>query len=111
METVARSAEPSWRPDQKISGSTQYLGGKPYGLEQFSQLFTARQLVALTTFSDLVVEAQSRILSDANNAGFLNGENGLDSGGVDAKAYAEAVAVYLAFAVDRVVDRHTSIAT
>jgi putative DNA methylase len=53
MEEIARNAKPMWRPDVVISGSTQYLGIKPYGMEEFSELFTDRQLVALTTFSYL----------------------------------------------------------
>ena len=56
-ETAAREAKPEWKPEVKISGSTQYLGVLPYGMERFDQLFTSRQLAALTTFSDLVAEA------------------------------------------------------
>ena len=40
-----------------------------YGLKNYSDLFTPRQLVALTTFSDLVAEATKRILGDAAGAG------------------------------------------
>ena len=65
MEAVAQEAAPDWRPEIKISGSTQYLGVKPYGMEQFDQLFTPRQLVALTTFSDLVAEVREQIYSAA----------------------------------------------
>jgi putative DNA methylase len=53
MEAIAHKAEPEWKPDVEISGTTQYLGVKPYSMNQFSDLFTPRQLVALTTFSDL----------------------------------------------------------
>ena len=54
----AHNAKPEWKPDVTISGSTQYLGVKPYGMERFDQLFTNRQLVALTTFFDLVQEVR-----------------------------------------------------
>ena len=37
---------PKWRPDLLISGNTQYLGIKPYGIDRFDQLFTNRQLLA-----------------------------------------------------------------
>ena len=60
MEAVALQARPGWKPDVGISGSTQYIGVKPYGMEQFSQLFTDRQLVALTTYSDLVQEVRGQ---------------------------------------------------
>ncbi|MSR33006.1 MAG: hypothetical protein EXR99_16055, partial [Gemmataceae bacterium] len=52
MEAIASQAKPEWKPEVTISGSTQYLGVKPYGMDRFDQLFTDRQLVALTTFSD-----------------------------------------------------------
>jgi putative DNA methylase len=35
-----------------------------YGLDTFAKLFTARQLMALTTFSDLVIEARETVLAD-----------------------------------------------
>jgi putative DNA methylase len=65
IETVAQQARPEWKPEATISGSTQYLGVKPYGMEQSSQLFTDRKLVALTTFSDLVLEAREQVKRDA----------------------------------------------
>jgi putative DNA methylase len=68
-----------------------------YGLTKFGDLFTPRQLVALTTFSDLVPEAIARIRADALAAGMPDDGRGLDAGGTGATAYAEAVGVYLAF--------------
>jgi hypothetical protein len=35
--------------------------GKPYGMNLFSELFTDRQLVALTTLSDVVQEMHERV--------------------------------------------------
>ena len=101
MEEIAQKAEPTWVPDVVISGSTQYLGVKPYGMERFSQLFTDRQTVALTTFSDLVSEAREKVKRDAVAIGLLDDGVVLNAGGVGASAYADAVAVYLAFAVDK----------
>jgi putative DNA methylase len=44
-------------------------------MDKHYKLFTNRQLVALTTFSDLVMEARARVLADARNAGVaLGGE-------------------------------------
>ena len=100
-EIMARKAEPDWRPDVTISGSTQYLGVKPYGMEQFDQLFTNRQIVALNTFSDLVQVAHKRVEHNAQSAGISNDVNSLSMGGNGATAYADAVAVYLAFVVDK----------
>ncbi len=110
MEAIARQAQPEWKPDVVISGSTQYQGIKPYGMEQFSQLFTNRQLVALTAFSDLVHEARERVYREGLIAGRPDGDKSLADGGVGATAYAEAIAVYLSFAISKVADRGSSLA-
>lgn len=104
QEPAAQRVQPEWLPDVTISGSTQYLGIKPYGMDRFDQIFTSRQLVALVTFSDLVTQAGERIFRDAVAAGLPDDEVGLNSGGTGARAYAEAVRVYLAFAMDRCAD-------
>jgi putative DNA methylase len=75
-----------------------------YGLDVYGDLFTTRQLMALTTFSDLVPEAISRIRMDAHAAGMSDDTHKLDAGGVGATAYAEAVGVYLALILDRMAD-------
>jgi putative DNA methylase len=100
-EAVALKAKPEWKPEVAISGSTQYLGVKPYGMDRFDQLFTNRQLVALTTFSDLVSEALLQIRRDAIQCGRSGDALPLHEGGGGAIAYAEAVGMYLAFAVDK----------
>jgi putative DNA methylase len=108
---VALSARPNWKPDVTISGSTQYLGVQPYGMTKFSDIFTDRQLVALTTFSDLLSEARELVKQDALAAGMDAGENGLEAGGTGAAAYSEAICTYLAFGVDRMLDYGSSIST
>jgi putative DNA methylase len=108
MEAVAYEEKPEWKPDVVISGSTQYLGVKPYGMEQFSQLFTDRQLVAISTFSDLVMEVRGRIKHEAQTVGMLDDGRLLDDGGTGATAYADALTVYLAFAVDKMAARQTT---
>ena len=100
-EAVADEAKPEWRPEVTISGTTQYLGIKPYGMTHFDQLFTPRQLAALTTFSDLVTEAMGRVERDAATVDLSNDERLLRDGSTEAKAYAEAVGVYVAFAIDK----------
>jgi putative DNA methylase len=111
MELVACQAKPEWKPDVVISGSTQYLGVKPYGLKHFSQLFTDRQLVALTTFSDLVAEARARVNRDALIAGLPDDGCGLDASGTGATAYADAVAVYLSFLISKLTDKGSTLCT
>jgi putative DNA methylase len=81
-----------------------------YGLVTWGHLFTPRQLVALTTFCDLIGEVRERIFQDAVSAGVSGGATGIDAGGAGATAYAEAVSVYLAFAMTRMADWGNSLA-
>ena len=104
-EVIARKAKPEWTPDQQMSRDTSNLvSGRGYGFFTWEDLFTPRQLVALTTFSDLVTEARARVERDAIVAGLPDDSTPLRDGGAGATAYAEAVGVYLAFAVDRCSD-------
>ena len=114
-EKIVGEAIPDWRPDVTVSGSTQYLGVKPYGIDRFDQLFTNRQLVALNTFTDLVHEAMEQASVDALAADrksvrdtglrrFDESDIGLAEGGTGPRAYGQAVGTYLALAVDRCAD-------
>lgn len=82
-----------------------------YGMTRHSDLFTPRQLTALTTFSDLVQDVRAEVLRDALAAGLAEADRGLAEGGRGAAAYADAVATYLAFAVDRGADAWSSLAS
>ena len=104
IEIVAGSLKPEWRPGGTICGSTQYLGVKPYGMDRFDQLFTERQLVALSTFSELVCRARERVLADSVAAGMTQHVGRLCDGGTGAEAYSDVVASYLAIAVSRLSD-------
>ena len=101
MEAVARRAEPTWKPD--VEFLQQALGFRVgnYGMTKWSDLFTPRQLVALTTFSDLIAEARTKVRNDAIHAGMPKDDEGLETGGTGTTAYAEAVCVYLAFVIDK----------
>jgi putative DNA methylase len=109
-EAAALKAKPEWRPEVTISGSTQYLGVKPYGMDRFDQLFTDRQLVALTIFSDLAGEAIQMVRRDALQSGLSSDATPLRDGGTGVTAYAEAVALYFACATDRCADYWSSLA-
>lgn len=61
-----------------------------YGYITFSELYTNRQLMALSTFSDLVAEAQQKVECDGGSP-----------------EYAKAVSVYLAFSVDKLSDTNS----
>lgn len=81
-----------------------------YGLTEWTELFTKRQLTAMTTFSDLAVEVRERVLADALAAGLPRGER-LANSGDSAEAYADAVATYLAFALSKFAARNNTMCT
>jgi putative DNA methylase len=102
MEALARSAAPAWKPDLQVTTPCHDVDRLPmYGMPTWGDAFTPRQLVALTTFSDLVQEAIEQVKVHALAAGWPDGGPGLDDGGKAAIAYAEAVGVYLAFALNK----------
>jgi putative DNA methylase len=111
MESLALTAKPSWKPETQLPDDPRNFWTVHYGLTTYADIFTPRQLVGLATFSDLVQEAREQVKADVPVEGRLDEAISLCEGGSGATAYAEAVAVYLACAVDRVVDRHSSIAT
>ena len=103
MEEVAAAAQPTWRPDLPMPNNPRWFSPPLYGMPTFGHLFTARQLVMLTTFADLVGVARERILADATQAGLPNDPRPLAQGGTGPIAYADAVATYLAITVSRLV--------
>jgi len=111
QEQLAATAKPTWIPETPIPDQALSIRVQLYGMNTHGKLFTSRQLVALTTFSDLVGEARERVRADALAAGFDKDERGLDAGGTRAQAYADAVSVYLGMVVGRASDYWTMIAT
>ena len=109
VEEIARRAQPRGVPDTQLPERALGFRVQKYGMLQWRDLFTPRQLVALTTFSDLVGEAMWRIRSDAVAARFPDDDCPLRDGGNGARAYGEAVAVYLAFLVDQLANHSSSI--
>jgi putative DNA methylase len=110
IEAVAAAAKPEWKPDTDTHGKCRVNIGL-YGLTKWGDLFTPRQLVSLTTFSDLVGEVRERIYRDALSSGLPDDSAGLRNGGAAATAYAEAVSVYLAFSVDKEAEAMSTICT
>lgn len=101
QETIAAVAEPEEAPQSNLPAQALGFRVQAYGMDQWKKLFTNRQLTALTTFSALVGEAQKKAEADAIAAGLADDGVGLADGGTGARAYGEAVGVYLAFAVDK----------
>lgn len=103
-EAIAQQARPEWKPEVAMPENPRWFSPPLYGLKTYGDLFTPRQLVALTTFSDLVQEAIEKCRQDALAAGLADDGVGLDAGGSGATAYAQAVGVYLGIALSRLTD-------
>lgn len=108
QEKVAHSAQPKWKPESDLPKEALGFRVQNYGMTKHADLFTSRQLVALTTFSDLVGEAKDRAIRDAVAAGLPDDDVPLEDGGKGARAYGEAVATYLGFSVSKSTTRNSS---
>ena len=104
---AAFKAQPTWRPDCELPKKHRNFQGPGYGLDNVGDLFTRRQLVALTTLSDLVGEAMEQIRLDYGSGH----ETGLGWSGKGAKAYSHAIGTYLSFALSKLADRGSTICT
>ncbi|MBW7893700.1 MAG: DUF1156 domain-containing protein [Opitutaceae bacterium] len=109
QEAAALKAKPEWKPEQPLPDDPRNFWTVQYGLTTYGDLFTPRQLVALTTFSDLASEAAERIRTDAIAAGLgKEGKLSLD-GEMSVTEYGRGVATYLAFLVNQVANHSSSI--
>lgn len=87
---IAGDLQPSWRPDSDMARNPRHMTPPLYGMTTFDRLFSPRQLLALTTFSDLIRAVRRQILDDAAR-----------SGDRDSEAYMRAIVTYLALALDK----------
>lgn len=110
-EAAALKAKPEWKPEVAMPENPRWFSPPLYGLKTYGDLFTSRQLVALTTFSDLVQEARERVERDALAAGLSADAKPLRDGGAGAKAYSDAVAVYLSFLISKLTDKGSTLCT
>lgn len=110
-EAVARRATPDWKPETPLAPDPRALWTPPYGLTTYGDLFTDRQIVALTAFSDLIGEVRERVRTDALASGLPDDAKSQYDTGLGAKTYADAVSVYLGFAVSSLSDRMSTICT
>lgn len=92
---------PAERPLGEMPENPRWFSPPAYGMSGYADLFTNRQLVALTTFSDLVGEARTKVEADAQIAG-LNPDQ--------ATTYANAVVTFLALLTSRIADQNNSLA-
>jgi putative DNA methylase len=109
IEAVPLRTKPEWKPDTPLPVNPRDFKTPNYGLTTFADLFTSRQLVALTTLSDLVLDAHERVKHDAIATGMCDDGKNLSAGGMGTQAYADSVGVYLAFALDKQADLGNSL--
>ncbi|WP_416064978.1 DUF1156 domain-containing protein [Rhizobium sp. ZK1] len=109
QERLSLTAKPDWEPEGELPNDPRNFWTVQYGLNTFASLFTPRQLVGLTTLSDLVSEGRERVLADALAAGRSDDPTRLHNSGTGAEAYADAIATYLAMALDRCADFGNSV--
>lgn len=106
---AANIPAPESYPSGVMPENPRWFSPPAFGMTEYSDLFTNRQLTALTTFSALVAEAQAKAEADAVAAGVTNDHIALSAGGSGARAYGEAVGVYLAFLIDKMADYHSTV--
>lgn len=111
MEKVVQQAKPEWKPDVEFFQHALGFRVGNYGMTKWSDLFTPRQLVALSTFSDLVQEVRDQVNRDAHAAGLVNDTLNFVEGGSGALAYADAMAVLMALSLDKLADYNNTICT
>jgi putative DNA methylase len=107
---IARNSHPKWKPEEKVTAPSHDVDRLPmYGMATWGDAFSPRQLVALTTFVDLIDVVHTKVQEAAVAAGMVNDGLSLENGGKGATAYADSVVVYLSFAVDKVANLGSSI--
>jgi putative DNA methylase len=110
-EAAASKANPTWKPEGAFVEDARAFTPCIFGIREWQHLFTDRQLMALTTFSDMVGKAKEQIRHDALAAGMRDDIKNLHEGGTSARAYADALVTYLSFAVDYAANYWSTLAT
>lgn len=108
-ESIANQAIPSNVPETDLPEQALGFRVQLYGMTKHADLFTNRQLTALTTFSDMISEVKLKVYKDAISAGLPDDQLGINDGGRGAKAYYEAIATYLAFLIDQLANHQSTI--
>jgi len=110
-EMVACSAQPTWEPQTPIPDQALGIRVQLYGMNTHGKLFTKRQLTALTTLSDLVTKARSRIRLDAVAAGVIDFHGAAVSEASDDISYIDAVCSYLGMTISKLSAYHCNLAS
>ncbi len=101
MEELSATPNPDWTPNTLLPDKALGFRVQEYGMSKWSDLFTPRQLTALTTLCDEINAIKNKIVIDAVKGGLPDDGVSLDEGGQGALAYAESICTYLAFSVSK----------
>ncbi len=110
MEAAARNAKPTWKPSGKLVEDARAFTPYLYGLTSWSDLFTDRQLVFMDTISQLVSEVRTKVEKEGQRSHGGDATR-FDEGGSGAAAYADAIAIYLSFAISKVANIGSTLAS
>jgi putative DNA methylase len=110
MIASADEAHPTWVPDLEINFNPRDIKTQIYGLTKYGDLFTRRQLAALNALSDIALTARDIVFRQARLAGWPDDGKSLADGGCGARAYADALAVYLGMTVSKATRFTTTLA-
>jgi putative DNA methylase len=105
---IVTHAEPKDVPDTDLPEQALGFRVQLYGMTKHRHLFTSRQLTTLTILCDLVSEIHNQVIVAASTSGMIEDNVPLDKGGIGTKAYSDAVAIYLAFAIDKMITTNIS---
>lgn len=109
QQLLANVPKPEEYPDGVIPTNPRWFSPPAFGMTNFSDIFSNRQLLTLSTFSALIPDVQKVIEKDALNSGMKNDHISIADRGDGAKAYGEAVSIYLAFLIDQMANQSSSI--
>lgn len=109
QESTANVLKPDNYPDGPLPENPRWFSPPAFGMSNYADLFTNRQLTALTTFCDLLDDVQDKAFTDAKAAGLADDSISIADGGSGSLAYAQAIISYLAISIDRLADRCSSI--
>jgi len=100
-ETEIGDINLDWIPKGELADDPRAIWCKLYGLTEFADLFTKRQLLTISTFSSLLSIVKDKIKNDSISTGLEDKNGHLNNLDKDAQAYSEAITVYLSFGIDR----------
>ena len=106
---AAQISRPEDYPLGSMPENPRWFSPPGFGMTEYSDLFSNRQLLSLLTFNDLLIEARYKAERDAIVAGMPNDHISLEDGGRGALAYSQAIGLYLSFVEDRMVDKYSTI--